>query len=259
MVIYKITSPSGRIYIGQTVNFKKRIASYKRLDCKKQKKLYASLTKYGWELHELKIIEECASIEEMNNKEIFWIAYYNSCELGLNCNVGGQNKRHRPEVVEKLRIAGKGRKISEETREKLREALRKRVIKDSTRVKLSAWQIGKKLSEETKEKIRAKMVGRPRTEAEIEGRKRAAKKNTGSKMSEEAKRKISLAHKGRPLSEKQKEGHRASSLKRGKSVLIEGVEYTSIAEAARILECSETKIRYRVFSKKEKFKDYYFK
>jgi predicted GIY-YIG superfamily endonuclease len=34
--IYKITSPSGRIYIGKTTNLKERLKHYKYLKCKTQ-------------------------------------------------------------------------------------------------------------------------------------------------------------------------------------------------------------------------------
>ena len=45
--IYKITSPTKKIYIGQSINIEYRIESYKKLiRCKKQIKLYNSLKKY---------------------------------------------------------------------------------------------------------------------------------------------------------------------------------------------------------------------
>ena len=45
--IYKITSPSNKIYIGQSINIERRFNSYKNLShCKQQIKLYNSLQKY---------------------------------------------------------------------------------------------------------------------------------------------------------------------------------------------------------------------
>ena len=41
--IYKITSPSQKVYIGQSRNIQNRVQNYKRLDCKKQPILYKSL------------------------------------------------------------------------------------------------------------------------------------------------------------------------------------------------------------------------
>ena len=45
--IYKIISPSGKIYIGQSRNIDKRFQQYKRLNCAKQPRLYNSFIKYG--------------------------------------------------------------------------------------------------------------------------------------------------------------------------------------------------------------------
>ena len=69
--IYKITSPSGRIYIGQSIDIQKRWNQYKYNSCKSQTKLYNSLKKYGWENHKFEIIEECSK-EELSNREKFW-------------------------------------------------------------------------------------------------------------------------------------------------------------------------------------------
>ena len=57
--IYKITSPSGRVYIGQSVNIEKRFLSYsKLLRCKTQIKLFRSFLKYGVINHIFETIEE---------------------------------------------------------------------------------------------------------------------------------------------------------------------------------------------------------
>ena len=56
--IYKITSPSGRIYIGQSWNIKKRLNAYKTLYAsKKQRLLNRSFVKYGYENHKFQIIK----------------------------------------------------------------------------------------------------------------------------------------------------------------------------------------------------------
>lgn len=46
-VVYKITSPSGKVYIGQTINYKVRYAKYNNLNCKQQLRLYNSFIKNG--------------------------------------------------------------------------------------------------------------------------------------------------------------------------------------------------------------------
>ena len=57
--IYIITSPNGKTYIGSSVNIERRWSTYKRLNCKGQKALYASLTKYNYDSHKFQIICIC--------------------------------------------------------------------------------------------------------------------------------------------------------------------------------------------------------
>jgi group I intron endonuclease len=149
--IYKITSPSGKIYIGKSNNVNLRWNKYKKLICKNQVKLYNSFLKYGVDSHIFEIIEEL-SLDKLNEREIFYISYYNSCIEGLNCTSGGDgvgygiyhpnyNKtgklsklygRKNPEHGIKM----KGRKLSENHKEKIKLAI-----------------TGKTHSEETKRKI----------------------------------------------------------------------------------------------------------
>jgi group I intron endonuclease len=70
--VYKITSPTNKIYIGQSINIKNRKNQYIKLDksCIGPK-LYNSLKKYGWENHVFEVIEECI-LEQLNEKEVFY-------------------------------------------------------------------------------------------------------------------------------------------------------------------------------------------
>ena len=79
--IYKITSPNKRIYIGQSVDIKKRWKQHKynKLDTI----LHRSFNKYGFNNHKFEIIEEC-SIELLNERERYWQDFYNVLENGLN-------------------------------------------------------------------------------------------------------------------------------------------------------------------------------
>lgn len=82
--IYKITSPTNRVYIGQSQNIEKRFYDYKLKRCKKQPKLYRSLLKYGVENHKFEIITEC-NISELNKLERYYQDLYNVLKSGLNC------------------------------------------------------------------------------------------------------------------------------------------------------------------------------
>src|SRR6478736_5572293 len=69
--IYKITSPSGKIYIDQSKNTNIRFRDYKSLKCKKQIKLYNSGDRnpnYGnkWSEEEKKLLSE--KLKSLNRK-----------------------------------------------------------------------------------------------------------------------------------------------------------------------------------------------
>lgn len=106
--IYKITSPSGKIYIGQSININRRFGEYKRMNCSQQPKIYNSLKKYGPENHIFEIIEECL-IEQLNDKEKYYKICFNSINEGLNCELNDNGVGPRSEEVkEKIRKSQMG-------------------------------------------------------------------------------------------------------------------------------------------------------
>ena len=88
--IYKIENIiNHKKYIGQSVDIVKRWqyhkAIYKTLD---HSKLYASMRKYGLDNFSFEILEEC-TIDKLNEREIYWIDYYNTYKNGYNSTPGG--------------------------------------------------------------------------------------------------------------------------------------------------------------------------
>ncbi len=143
--IYKITNPKGKVYIGQTTNFEKRISHYRLGKVKSQKKIYNSLQKYGWESHTVGILYTGPLTEEgLNQLEIHYIRIYNSFKGGLNMTLGGdrppswKGKKHSEETKAKTSAALQGRKHSLERIAKIATALKGR----------QAYNKGKKLSPE---------------------------------------------------------------------------------------------------------------
>lgn len=119
-IIYKITNPNNKIYIGQTINFKKRMSRYKFYDCKGQKKLYNSLNKYGWENHTVEIIDEVwqgYNNEILNIRERYWINEFNSYFEGLNSTTGGDTKFNQTSH-------NKGKTFSDQTKKKMSESMK---------------------------------------------------------------------------------------------------------------------------------------
>jgi group I intron endonuclease len=126
--IYKITNPNEKIYIGQSIDIKRRFRNYKRLsDCKKQTALYNSFMKYGVENHKFEILTEC-TIEELNNLERYYQDLYDvtNSKIGLNCVLTKSDE--------------KSGKISKDTIEKNRIAQLKRFENPDSRIKCSIAQ-----------------------------------------------------------------------------------------------------------------------
>lgn len=98
---------NNKIYIGQTTNFKERKHSHftsMKMGTHKNPYLQLSYNKYGKEYMIMDIVEICTK-DELNNKEIYWIKFYNSNnrELGYNLTDGGCYAHLSQESIEKIR------------------------------------------------------------------------------------------------------------------------------------------------------------
>lgn len=90
--IYKITNKvNGKSYIGQTrytVEFRWRQHQHK----KDNVYFHNAIHKYGAESFTVETLEEC-DIEILNEREIYYIAKYNTFENGYNLTIGGDGNR----------------------------------------------------------------------------------------------------------------------------------------------------------------------
>lgn len=89
--IYKITNKiNGKCYIGQTTDYKRRFQEHKSCGYENEnnKLLYYAFRKYGIENFNFEVIEE--KTEKYNEKEKYWISYYDSFENGYNMTEGGE-------------------------------------------------------------------------------------------------------------------------------------------------------------------------
>lgn len=139
--IYKITSPSGRVYIGETVDVEDRWKEYRRLDCKAQRKLYNSFLKYGTDAHIFEIVEECL-FEDLLCRERHYQDFYDVLNGGLNL---------------KLSSCGDSKSVhSEETRKKIGDAQRGELNHMYGKVGELNPMFGVPMSEENRNKLRKK-------------------------------------------------------------------------------------------------------
>lgn len=163
--IYKIVSPSGKIYIGLTCNIKNRFYRYKKANDSSQTLLFNSLRKYGFDNHIVSIIDSFTSdISYAKGKEIFWIRTYMTnfskwgLSHGLNLTDGGEGcfglvhseerKKKTSEFMKGKPSPFKGRKWTEEDKKR---------IGDSKRGNKNC--VGLKRSDKQKEQISNRMKG----------------------------------------------------------------------------------------------------
>lgn len=142
--IYKIISPSGKIYIGQSKDIEYRKRWYSRMYGKQQPKLYNSIKKYGWKNHIFEIIEEYP-LEQLNEKEIYWKQYYLDQVNGnwkkvMFCNLydsgGGPLSKETKQKMSNTRI---GHKDSDETRLKKSNSFKGRKGSEKQKKAVSNW------------------------------------------------------------------------------------------------------------------------
>lgn len=100
--IYKIENKiTHKVYIGQSTNIAKRWTNHKSTAYNEfshcyNYPLYCAIRKYGIENFSFQVVEEC-KIKELNDKEKYWIQYYNSTnkDNGYNLSGGGNESSHR--------------------------------------------------------------------------------------------------------------------------------------------------------------------
>jgi hypothetical protein len=195
--IYKITSPSGKIYIGQSWKLEARKNKYKLGKCKGQTKVYNSLIKYGWNNHIFEIIHELPldiSQVVLDSYEILYWRCYLECGFKmLNIKEPGRGGKHSDSSKQKMRDSHLGVRKSNKTKERMSKA--KKGVKLPVRSKehsskISTANLGKKHTPEAIEKIRKAGLGkRSSPESYLKGIE-TKRRNRTLKHSEEAKAKM---------------------------------------------------------------------
>ena len=151
--IYMWTSPSGKSYIGQSVNLSKRKRVFLNFDhtyggykinCARKKYNNKSLWDY-------KVLEYC-DINMLDEREKYYISLYNTVNGGYNLQDGGTfykivsnetrklmsiKAENRPPITnatrKKMSIASSGRKWDDERKKKQSERMSLRVVSDETK------------------------------------------------------------------------------------------------------------------------------
>lgn len=170
--IYKITNPSGKVYIGQSWAIENRWVQHK---CEAKKKglnipLHNSIRKYGFESHKLEIVWGATADVTQSKLDLLEIrAIRDYADRGielLNVKEGGRGGKHSKSSREKMRESHKG--VSQTPESNIKRSL-------SLKGRPSPMK-GKIMSPETKEKIREFMRTRIQTE---EHRKKNSETKSG--------------------------------------------------------------------------------
>jgi group I intron endonuclease len=135
--IYKATnSVNGKVYIGQAQNCRKRIQDHKWGYSKYQSLFYFAIRKHGIDSFQFEIIECVLDCSTIDNRENYWIEFYQSYNRNFGYNLAryakttrGIFKSEREKAAASLRMSKKvgklnsffGKKHSKESIQQMRE------------------------------------------------------------------------------------------------------------------------------------------
>jgi group I intron endonuclease len=201
--IYRIKSPSGKIYIGKDEYFPSRMNSHRRIAENLRKVEYNSpihraIRKYGWSAMVIEVVDQNAkSVAELKRREKIWIRLHDSKRKGYNQTLGGEGTQgfnHSDITKEKLRQMKLGTKMPEDYCRLL--GLRRLGSKHSeeTKQKIAASNRGKIVADITKQKLRIVRLGKPLSIKNHEAIRVAMKKFSGVPIPAERKQRIKSSH-----------------------------------------------------------------
>jgi group I intron endonuclease len=193
MIIYKITNKlNGKAYIGQTVRkLWERLKEHRK---NKGSVMNRAFRKYGKDSFSIEILAECQSIEELNEKEIYFISKFNTIKPnGYNIVAGGGNCLASEETKRKMSENRRGSKHplfgthrSQETKDAIAQGRIGLVVSEETRLKISKANKGRSQTEEHSRKISDSLKGKSKSE---EHKSNLSKAQKGKKRSVASNRK----------------------------------------------------------------------
>lgn len=217
--IYRLISPSGKSYVGQSTDVQKRFKRYRRMDgMQNQRKLLLAVKKYGIDSFEFQILEEIdvsnlskeEALKILLHRESDWIASFDTIENGYNCMSYGPNVLIDSETLVKRNKSISNAKIvlfaSEkglEYKEKLRQANlgksppnKGKPMSDEQKKKISEARRGQKMKPFSEERRKAQSDAAKAREAARAGQH----PNKGQQLTSEQRQNLCNAMKGKTKS-----------------------------------------------------------
>jgi group I intron endonuclease len=120
--VYKIVSPEGLVYIGQSANLHKRLLNYKTDNKSYNSPIRQSIRKHGFDNHIFEILQECEK-SMLDQIEKHYINSYDSFNNGLNFTSGGKvGYIGSPETYKKVSESLKGKQRTFDVRQKISQS-----------------------------------------------------------------------------------------------------------------------------------------
>lgn len=162
--VYKWTTPSGKIYVGSSVDLKQRKADHLkdlRKGNHKNRHLQNAFRKYGEENFSWEVLEHVSEDGLLLQREEFWIVSLRAADRkhGYNINPTATGGTRSAETRARMSAAqmgkSKGRILSAEHKAKISSSLMGKVVSPEIRAKLSASRKGMVFSAEHRAKLSA--------------------------------------------------------------------------------------------------------
>lgn len=272
-IIYKLVSPSKKIYIGKANDFEARMKGH--LNCANKGRtnsLYNAIRKYGFDSFEKTIID-CEDVQSvLNEKEKFWISHYqsNKREFGYNMTSGGDGgntiQRLSSDRINALKEKAKARCIEKnpnkshliEVKHKISESVLKHLETLSEEEKQRRFNMTKRglaeyyKSERGKEhalKTSERMKGENNPQYGMKGE---LSPNWQRPQSEYCKQKSSETHKGKMVNQKTKQKQQETRESNIHVIKLINTNTNEIFETKNLLKfCDEHNLRYNIMNNKK--------
>lgn len=150
--IYKLTSPSGKSYVGYTTReLNSRIKEHKNYS---DSAIHDAISKYGLENFDIEILYQGTQMINVKHGEKYFIKHFDTFKNGYNCTEGGDGpvKESSKRNISKSMLGNKNCVGKKNSLGHIHSA--------ESRIKISMGNKGKKLSNYTKERL-SKIKSKP--------------------------------------------------------------------------------------------------
>lgn len=135
MIVYKATNiTNGKVYVGQTTHTLEYRKSQHQRDAVSTRRrtvlFHQALLEYGFDKFQWEVLELCDSVEQLHEREAYYISLYNSMneQYGYNLKAGGISGVCNEMARRNISISCRQKNLSEESRKNILAALQRGLI-----------------------------------------------------------------------------------------------------------------------------------